>query len=36
LSLKPRPPQGYPLPEELAAPQSLADGGVLGKVALEP
>ena len=34
--LKPPPPQRYPLSEARAALQSLADGGVLGKVVLEP
>jgi NADPH2:quinone reductase len=34
--LKPPPPQRYPLSEGAAALQSLADGGVLGKVVLEP
>jgi len=34
--LKPPPPQRYPLAEGRAALQSLADGGVLGKVVLEP
>jgi NADPH2:quinone reductase len=34
--LKPPPPQRYPLSEGRAALQSLADGGVLGKVVLEP
>ncbi len=32
----PPPPQRYPLPEAQAAPQCLADGGVLGKLVLEP
>ncbi|MGO9283403.1 MAG: NADPH:quinone oxidoreductase family protein [Mycobacterium sp.] len=36
LGLKPPPPQRYPLSEGQAALQSLADGGVLGKVVLEP
>ena len=36
LGLKPPPPQRYPLSEGHAALQSLADGGVLGKVVLEP
>ena len=36
LGLKPPPPQRYPLAEAAAALQSLADGGVLGKVVLEP
>jgi hypothetical protein len=35
LRLKP-PPQRYPLAEAGVALQSLADGGVLGKVVLEP
>jgi NADPH2:quinone reductase len=34
--MKPPPPQRYPLSEGRAALQSLADGGVLGKVVLEP
>jgi NADPH:quinone reductase len=34
--LKPPPPQRYPLSEGSAALQSLADGGVFGKVVLEP
>jgi NADPH2:quinone reductase len=34
--LKPPPPQRYPLSEGRQALQSLADGGVLGKVVLEP
>lgn len=34
--LKPPPPQRYPLSEGRAALQALADGGVLGKVVLEP
>jgi NADPH2:quinone reductase len=34
--LRPPPPQRYPLSEGRAALQSLADGGVLGKVVLEP
>jgi len=36
LGLKPPPPQRYPLSEGRAALQSLADGGVFGKVVLEP
>jgi NADPH2:quinone reductase len=36
LGLKPPPPQRYPLSEGRAALQALADGGVLGKVVLEP
>ncbi len=36
LGLRPPPPQRYPLSEAQAALQSLADGGVLGKVVLEP
>jgi NADPH2:quinone reductase len=36
LGLRPPPPQRYPLSEGQAALQSLADGGVLGKVVLEP
>jgi NADPH:quinone reductase len=36
LGLKPPPPQRYPLSEGRAAMQILADGGVLGKVVLEP
>ena len=36
LGLKPPPPQRYPLSEGAVALQSLADGGVLGKVVLEP
>ncbi|MFV0495145.1 NADPH:quinone oxidoreductase family protein [Mycobacterium sp.] len=36
LGLKPPPPQRYPLSEARAALQSLEDGGVLGKVVLEP
>src|SRR5271167_3361265 len=36
LGLKPPPPQRYPLSEGRAALQSLADGGVLGKLVLEP
>ncbi len=36
LGLRPPPPQRYPLSEGAAALQSLADGGVLGKVVLEP
>jgi NADPH2:quinone reductase len=36
LGLKPPPPQRYPLSDGRAALQSLADGGVLGKVVLEP
>ena len=34
--LKPPPPQRYPLSEGSAALQALADGGVFGKVVLEP
>ncbi len=34
--LRPPPPMRYPLAEGAAALQSLADGGVLGKVVLEP
>ena len=34
--LRPPPPMRYPLSEGSAALQSLADGGVLGKVVLEP
>ena len=34
--LKPPPPQRYPLSEGRAALQALADGGVFGKVVLEP
>lgn len=34
--LKPPPPQRYPLSEGRAALQTLADGGVFGKVVLEP
>lgn len=34
--LRPPPPQRYPLAEGSAALQSLADGGVFGKVVLEP
>ena len=34
--LRPPPPIRYPLSEGSAALQSLADGGVLGKVVLEP
>lgn len=34
--LRPPPPQRYPLSEGAAALRSLADGGVLGKVVLEP
>lgn len=36
LGLKPPPPQRYPLSDGPAALQRLADGGVLGKVVLEP
>ncbi|ORA85563.1 NADPH:quinone oxidoreductase family protein [Mycobacterium malmoense] len=36
LGLRPPPPQRYPLSEGQAALQSLADGGVLGKLVLEP
>jgi len=36
LGLKPPPPQRYPLSEAPAALQALADGGVLGKLVLEP
>ena len=36
LGLRPPPPQRYPLSEAQAALQSLEDGGVLGKVVLEP
>jgi NADPH2:quinone reductase len=36
LGLKPPPPQRYPLSEARAALQYLDDGGVLGKVVLEP
>jgi NADPH:quinone reductase len=36
LGLKPPPPQRFPLSEGQAALQTLADGGVLGKVVLEP
>lgn len=36
LGLRPPPPQRYPLSEAQVALQSLADGGVLGKVVLEP
>jgi NADPH:quinone reductase len=36
LGLRPPPPQRYPLSEAAAALQSLEDGGVLGKVVLEP
>ena len=36
LGLKPPPPQHYPLSEAQAALQCLADGGVLGKLVLEP
>lgn len=36
LGLRPPPPQRYPLSEGALALQSLADGGVLGKVVLEP
>jgi hypothetical protein len=35
LGLKPPPPQHYPLSDGQAALQSLADGGVLGKLVLE-
>jgi NADPH:quinone reductase len=34
--LKPPPPQRYPLSEAPAALQALADGGVFGKLVLEP
>jgi NADPH2:quinone reductase len=34
--LKPPPPQRYPLSQGREALQSLADGGVFGKVVLEP
>jgi NADPH2:quinone reductase len=34
--LKPPPPQRYPLSEGRAALQALADGGVFGKLVLEP
>jgi NADPH2:quinone reductase len=34
--LKPPPPQRYPLSDGATALQSLADGGVFGKVVLEP
>jgi hypothetical protein len=34
--LKPPPPQRYPLAKGSAALQALADGGVYGKVVLEP
>ena len=34
--LKPPPPQRYPLSEGSAALQALADGGVFGKLVLEP
>jgi NADPH2:quinone reductase len=34
--LRPPPPVRYPLAEGSVALQSLADGGVLGKVVLEP
>jgi NADPH2:quinone reductase len=34
--LKPPPPQRYPLSKGREALQSLADGGVFGKVVLEP
>jgi NADPH2:quinone reductase len=36
LGMKPPPPQRYPLSEAPAALQCLADGGVLGKLVLEP
>jgi NADPH:quinone reductase len=36
LGLKPPPPQRYPLSQAQAALQCLADGGVLGKLVLEP
>lgn len=36
LGLKPPPPQRYPLSEASAALQALADGGVFGKLVLEP
>ena len=36
LGLKPGPSQRYPLTEAAVALQSLADGGVLGKLVLEP
>ncbi|SON59503.1 2-haloacrylate reductase [Mycobacterium simulans] len=36
LGLRPPPPQRYPLSEAKAALQSLDDGGVLGKLVLEP
>jgi NADPH2:quinone reductase len=36
LGLKPPPPQRYPLSAAEAALQCLADGGVLGKLVLEP
>jgi NADPH2:quinone reductase len=36
LGLRPPPPQRYPLSEAQAALQCLADGGVLGKLVLEP
>jgi NADPH2:quinone reductase len=36
LGLKPPPPQRYPLSEGRAALQALADGGVFGKLVLEP
>jgi NADPH:quinone reductase len=36
LGLKPPPPQRYPLSQGAVALQSLTDGGVLGKVVLEP
>jgi NADPH2:quinone reductase len=36
LGLKPPPPQRFPLSEGKAALQFLADGGVLGKLVLEP
>jgi NADPH:quinone reductase len=36
LGLKPPAPQRYPLSEAQEALQCLADGGVLGKLVLEP
>jgi len=36
LGLRPPPPQRYPLSEGKAALQTLAAGGVLGKLVLEP
>ena len=36
LGLKPPPPQRYPLSEGRPALQALADGGVFGKLVLEP